>query len=256
MVRVFAAALLALVAGDAVLASEPAGASGPVYELRVYTCEPGKLPALEERFRDHTLRLFEKHGMKNLGYWNPVSAEGENNALIYLLEYPSREAAVASWEGFRSDPEWQAVAAASQEKHGKILAKPPGSTYLKAIDFSPEVSLPTAGKHYELRTYIAAPGKFEAMNERFRKDADRLLRKHGMNSIGYWVPTDAPESETTLIYVLEFDSPEAARKSWASFFADPEWQQVYAESEKNGTLLSKTPDSVYLNVSPVSPLAK
>src|SRR5439155_9240184 len=75
-----------------------------VYELRVYTAAPGKLDALNARFRDHTVKLFEKHGMTNVGYWVPI--DNKDNKLIYILSYPDREARDRSWAAFRVDPDW------------------------------------------------------------------------------------------------------------------------------------------------------
>src|SRR5438270_6942827 len=80
-----------------------------VFELRAYTAAPGKMEALNARFRDHTCKLFEKHGMTNIGYWNPTDAKDAEQKLIYLLAFPSREAADASWKAFRADAEWKAA---------------------------------------------------------------------------------------------------------------------------------------------------
>ena len=106
-----------------------------VFELRTYTAAPGKFEALKTRFRDHTTRLFEKHGMTNIGYWIPLDAPKSENTLVYILAYPSREAAKKSWEAFRADPEWKKVAAESQ-KEGNLLANPPESVFLAPADFS------------------------------------------------------------------------------------------------------------------------
>ena len=107
-----------------------------VFELRTYVAHEGKFDALKARFRDHTLKLFEKHGMTNVGYFVPRAAsDGKDKTLIYLLAYPSADAAKASWDAFRADPEWKAVAAES-EKGGK-LAKEVISVYLDPTDFSP-----------------------------------------------------------------------------------------------------------------------
>jgi hypothetical protein len=108
--------------------------SGKVYELRTYYTEPGRLPALLARFRNHTTKLFEKHGMKNVGYWVPADAPGSANTLIYLLEHQSRDAAKKSWDAFRADATWLAVRAES-EKDGKIVQKV-DSVYLNSTDFS------------------------------------------------------------------------------------------------------------------------
>lgn len=103
-----------------------------VYELRTYTTAEGRLPALHKRFRDHTLRLFEKHGMKNVIYWEPVDKE---NTLVYVIAHKSRADAKKSWDAFRSDPEWQ-KAYKESHKDGKIVVKVE-SQYLKATDYSP-----------------------------------------------------------------------------------------------------------------------
>jgi hypothetical protein len=92
-----------------------------VYELRTYTTLPGRLPALNKRFADHTLKLFEKHGMKNEMYWVPTDEKLRENTLIYIVSHDSQQAADKSWEAFRADPEWHAARDAS-EKDGKIVA--------------------------------------------------------------------------------------------------------------------------------------
>ena len=105
-----------------------------VYELRTYTTAPDRLNALKTRFREHTTRLFEKHGMTNIGYWTPSDAPMSNNTLIYVLAHDSREAAKKSWDDFRNDPEWKKVQSAS-EADGKIVEKVE-SVYLTPTDFS------------------------------------------------------------------------------------------------------------------------
>lgn len=110
-------------------------AAKPVYELRTYYTLPGRLPALQARFRNHTLKLFEKHGMKNIGYWTPLDAPKSENTLIYVISHASRDAAKQSWDSFRADPEWKKVAAAS-EADGKIVEKVE-SVFMEATDYSP-----------------------------------------------------------------------------------------------------------------------
>jgi hypothetical protein len=112
---------------------EPAAEASPVYELRTYTTLPGRLPALHKRFAEHTMLLFEKHGMKNLQYFTPVD---KDDTLIYLLMHESRDAAKRSWDGFRSDPDWIAARDAS-ERDGKIVMKVE-SVYLETTDYSPK----------------------------------------------------------------------------------------------------------------------
>jgi hypothetical protein len=111
------------------------------------------------------------------------------------------------------------------------------------------------GDHvFELRTYTAPPGKLEALKARFRDHTIRIFGKHNMKSIGYWTPQDAPLSGDTLIYVLEHPSREAAKANWAAFAADPEWVKVKADSEKDGPLTTKRPDSVFMDPADFSPI--
>lgn len=131
-----AAAVLALA-----LAATPVWARGmtkldprtAVYELRTYYAAPGKLEALNARFRQHTMKLFERHGMTNVAYWNDMDAP--NGRVIYILAYPSREAREADWKAFSQDPEWRKVAAAS-EVNGKLVEKVE-SVFMNMTDYSP-----------------------------------------------------------------------------------------------------------------------
>jgi hypothetical protein len=95
------------------------------------------------------------------------------------------------------------------------------------------------GPVYELRTYTAADGKLDALKARFKNDTIRIFKKHGMESVGYWVPEDSDKSRNTLIYILKHPSREEAEKHWTDFQNDPEWKKVSAESEANGKLVLK-----------------
>jgi hypothetical protein len=112
-----------------------AQASKHVYELRTYTAPDGKLGDLHSRFRDHTIRIFNKHGMKSVIYLSPQDAPDSANTLIYLLEHPSREAAKKAWADFQADPEWVKVAADSQV-NGRIVSKVV-SVFADPTDYSP-----------------------------------------------------------------------------------------------------------------------
>jgi len=111
-----------------------AASKGRVFEIRTYTANEGKLDALHARFRDHTTKLFEKHGITNIGYWKPLDEPSSKNTLIYLLAYPNREAAKKAWEGFRKDPDWLKAKQAS-EVNGVLTAKV-DSIYMEATDYS------------------------------------------------------------------------------------------------------------------------
>lgn len=125
----------ALVAASAAVPPARAQDQGRVFELRTYTCFEGKLPDLLARFRNHTMRIFEKHGMTNIAYWVPQDAPTSQNTLIYVIAHASREAAKKNWDDFRQDPEWQKVQKES-EANGKIVSKVE-SVFMHATDFSP-----------------------------------------------------------------------------------------------------------------------
>ena len=108
-----------------------------VYELRVYHAAPGKLPDLLARFRDHTVKLFQKHGMQSVAYWTPLDDPDKGNMLIYILHHPSREAAAANWKSFQDDADWKSVKEKS-EVNGPLTLKI-DSTYMALTDFSPRI---------------------------------------------------------------------------------------------------------------------
>jgi hypothetical protein len=110
-----------------------------------------------------------------------------------------------------------------------------------------------AGKVYEMRTYTAPDGKLPNLQARFRDHTIRIFNKHGMRSVGYWVPQDAPTKDNTLIYIISHDSREAAKKNWAAFQADPEWKKVSAESQVDGPIVSKVV-SVFMDATDYSPI--
>jgi hypothetical protein len=129
---VFAAGFLA---GQAFDGGNAEAQGRKVFELRTYTSPEGRLDDLLARFRDDTMRIFEKHGMENVGYFVPADAPASANTLVYVLAHDSRDAATKSWEAFRADPEWKAVTARTQA-NGPIVSNVV-SVFLEATDFSP-----------------------------------------------------------------------------------------------------------------------
>ena len=121
--------------GAGIFVTSSAQDGGKVFELRIYKSTPGNLDNLNARFRDHTMSLFEKHGMENIGYWTPTSEEERDDTLVYIIAHDSREAADASWSAFGQDPAWQEVAEASNA-NGQILAGIERK-FMVAADFSP-----------------------------------------------------------------------------------------------------------------------
>ncbi|MCY3843924.1 MAG: NIPSNAP family protein [Acidobacteria bacterium] len=111
----------------------------------------------------------------------------------------------------------------------------------------------SGGSVYELRTYTANEGKMEGLLDEFRGYAARIFERHGMENVGYWVPTDAPRSEDTLIYILRHDSREAAQQSWSAFIEDPEWRAAYEELNADGRLAAAV-ESMFLQATDFSPM--
>lgn len=126
---------LIISASGALMNSSLAQDAGKVFELRTYTATPGNLDNLHARFRDHTTRIFAKHGMKVIAYWTPTDPEKADDTIIYVLEHVSRAAADAAWRAFGQDPEWAKVAEESNA-NGPILAGVVRE-YMKTTDYSP-----------------------------------------------------------------------------------------------------------------------
>jgi uncharacterized protein YbaA (DUF1428 family) len=226
-----------------------------VFEMRTYHAAPGKLDDLNTRFRDHTVKLFEKHGITNIGYWVPI--ENTDNLLIYVLAYPSREARDASWKEFQADEDWK-KAKAESETNGKLVNKV-DQLFLSATDFSPAIQ-PSKGKGervFELRTYTATPNNLPLLHARFRDHTMALFTKHNLTNLFYWqLLPDQPNAENTLVYMLAHPSVEAAKASWEAFRADPDWIAAKKASEDKGGGPLTVPDgvkSVFLKATDYSP---
>ncbi|WP_220498054.1 NIPSNAP family protein [Rhodopirellula sp. JC639] len=226
-------------------------ARADVYELRIYKTAEGKLDALNARFRDHTMRLFQKHGIESIGYWVPTDEETSKNTLIYVIKHASRDAAAESWKAFIADPEWKKAAAESGVGR---LAGPPASIYMEATDYSPSYENADGDEDdvFELRIYKAREGKLGKLDARFRDHTIDLFAKHGIKSVAYWHPTDQPDSADTLIYIIEHESADAAKQSWKAFGSDPAWKKAARESGVGG--LAKKPESIYMKATDYSPI--
>jgi L-rhamnose mutarotase len=209
-----------------------AAADTRVYELRVYYAPEGKLDDLHARFRNHTLKLFEKHGIQNIGYWVPL--DNKENKLAYLLAYPSRDAREKSWKEFFADPDWQ-KAWKESEANGKLVARV-DQFFLQPTDYSPVPKADASGNRvFEFRTYTntTAPGRLENLDARFRDHTLKLFEKAGMQNIAYFhrMP-DQKEAEVTLFYIIAHKDKAARDASFDSFRANPDWQKALKASEE------------------------
>jgi hypothetical protein len=253
--RKYRRAMKALILGLAMLmlnsVTTRSEADSRLFEMRVYYAAPGKLDALNARFRDHTLKLFEKHGIANLGYWVPQ--ENPENKLVYFVSFPNEEARTASFKAFGADPEWQA-AVKSSEANGKLVTKV-DSIFFKAADFSPAIApaKEAAPRIFELRTYKASAGNLGKLQARFRDHTVALFKKHGMTSLGYWTPVKKEQgAEDTLVYILAHRSRESEDAAFKAFRADPDWIAAKKASETNGALTTKV-ESVLMDPTDYSP---
>ena len=232
---IFSAAAAEEAPATGTTASGKPGTDTRSYEMRIYYAAPGKLEALHSRFRDHTTKLFEKHGMTNLFYGVPLD-ENTEQKLVYFLSYPSREARDKSWKDFMSDPEWKKVQKES-EKDGRLVAKV-DSQFFHATKFSPELKVgkdEKGGKErvFELRTYTTPAGKLANLHERFANHTINLFAKHGMENLIYWEKDkDQPDKDTNLTYLLAHASKEASQASFKAFRDDPDWKAAREASEK------------------------
>ena len=202
--------------------------------MRVYYAAPGKLDALNARFRDHTMKLFEKHGLTNVGYFVPI--DNKDNKLVYFIASPSKEARDKSFKAFAADPDWK-KAAAESEKDGKLVDKV-DSTFLTATDYSPALKI-EKGKEdrvFELRTYTATKGNLGNLNDRFKDHTMKLFEKHGMTNVVYWnvLKGEKNDDDKKLVYLLAHKSEDAAKKSFDAFRKDPDWVAARKASEKKG----------------------
>ena len=237
--------------------SLPAFAAEPdtrCFEMRTYYAAEGKLDALLARFRDHTVKLFEKHGITNVGYWVPI--ENKDQKLVYVIAFPRREERDKRWKEFGADPDWQKARVAS-EAIGKLVQKVE-SVFLSATNFSPAIQPSVAGPRvFELRTYTTTPGNLDRLQARFRDHTLALFAKHGMTNLFYWTPmADQKNADSTLVYMLAHKDADAAKASFAAFRADPAWIAAKEASEKAGGGSLTAPDGVkseFLNATDFSP---
>lgn len=261
MRRILVGVVLTAIAAAASVAGSVTGQDTPaalVYEMRVYYAAPGKLDALHARFRDHTTKLFEKHGLTNIGYFVPVG-ENPENKLVYFIAAPSKEARDQSFKNFIADPAWKKVVAES-EKDGKLVSKIE-SRFLTPTDYSPPLKVEKSPQDrvFELRTYTATPGNLGHLNNRFKNHTLKLFEKHGMTNIVYWnVLKGQKDDDRLLIYLLAHKSPEAAAQSFAAFRQDPDWLAARkASEEKAGGSLTEPKGGVvseFLKPTDYSPL--
>lgn len=201
------------------------------FELRTYYAHEGKLDNLIARFRDHTCALFEKHGIENIGYWVPK--DNPDNALVYIIAFPSRLDRESMWKAFQNDPDWKAAARASIAD-GRLV-KRIDSVFMNATEYSMPIKRIQASPErlFELRTYIANEGKLNHLDARFRDHTIGLFEKHGIENIVYFhLMPDQEGATNTLIYLVAHKSVESRKAAFGSFGQDEDWKTARAASEE------------------------
>lgn len=221
----------------------------PLYEIRTYHCNEGKRPDLIARFQNHTTRIFEKHGMENIGYWLSTK---EPNDLIYILAFPNKTARDAAWQDFLADDEWKAVYAKSIT-NGNLVKSIDSEFLTLNSELTDEIKTNSGLESpvFELRTYYCFPDKFPNIVARFRDYTRALFEKHGMVNVAYFQTVKTDRSQPELTYIIAHKNADAAKASWSAFGNDPEWKRVAEESQVDGKIVEKVV-SVYMTALPFS----
>ncbi|HJN43488.1 MAG: hypothetical protein CL477_04115 [Acidobacteria bacterium] len=247
----------------------------PVFELRTYTSVDGRMPALLDRFSQGKRAMLGKNGMSVIGFWVPADSPLAGNTLIYLLKHNSLNAAKDSWDRFAGDPVWRTlrdktaadgplvsqvesvfmdpqttVAAARQAEAPATTRRFDLSTFGDPRSRTAQAAAVTAPQAaeaqgmtpvFELRTYTAAEGRLQGLLARFKEDQSPVLGNSGARAVGFWVPIERPQSENTVMYLLQHKSLDAAKDSWSS-----------GEAAAQGPLVSNV-ESVFMDPTDFSP---
>ena len=207
-----------------------------IYEQRIYKAVPGKLPAINARFANHTIGFFEEFDIGVVGFWNDEI--GASNQLTYILSFDSMADREKKWTAFAAHKPWLEVRAET-ESEGPLVSQVLNS-FMSLTPYSPQPSFKTTLQ--EKRVYEAMPGKLPDLHNRFSNHTMGLFEKHGIENVAYW--TEDVGTSNRLIYMLGYPDLGAREKSFAAFGADPEWQKVRAASEENGALVRVSKHSI------------
>lgn len=203
-----------------------------LFEHRVYTAVPGKLPALNDRFANHTIGFFKQYGVGMLGFW--TDDIGVSNQLTYITTFNTMADRETKWAEFGSDTKRQQVFAET-EVNGPLVAVVE-NTFMRLTPYSPSPQL--SSKVQELRVYDTLPGRLPALHDRFANHTMALFERHGIQNVAYW--TEDVGTNNRLVYMLGYESLSDREKSWASFGADPDWKKAREASETNGSIVRKS----------------
>ena len=207
-----------------------------IYEQRIYKAVPGKLPAINARFANHTIGFFEEFNIGMVGFWNDEI--GASNQLTYILSFDSMADREEKWNAFGSHKPWLEVRAET-EADGPLVSQVINS-FMRLTPYSPEPSFKTTLQ--EKRVYEAMPGKLPDLHNRFANHTMGLFEKHGIENVAYW--TEDVGTSNRLVYMVGYPDLGAREKSWAAMNADPDWQKARVASEENGALVRVSKHSI------------
>lgn len=203
-----------------------------LFENRVYTTVPGKLPALNDRFANHTIGFFRQYGVGMMGFW--TDEIGVSNQLTYITTFDTMADRETKWAEFGSDTKRQQIFAET-EVNGPLVALVE-NTFMRLTPYSPSPQL--SSKVQELRVYDTLPGRLPALHDRFANHTMALFERHGIQNVAYW--TEDVGTNNRLVYMLGYDSLGDREKSWASFGADPDWKKAREASEADGSIVRRS----------------
>jgi len=231
-------------------------ADDALYEMRVYTPEPGRRADMLKLMEGTGRKFLAIHNLDLVAAWTPTDPADER--VVTLIKHADRKACDAAWAAFQADPGWQ-TESKTAAVDGKMPVKGVERIFLTVNDYSPELKKEDVGNRvFELRTYIATPNNLSGLNKRFKNHTLGLFKKHGMTNIVYWsmaqgdpmpaaklltavspvgkgnaeISADLPAEGNTLIYFISHKSEDAARASFDSFRQDDAWNKARTESEQ------------------------
>ena len=219
------------------------------FEMRTYTVHEGKMPDLIQRFQNHTRTLFTKHGITNVAYF--LSEQEPEKQLTFILGYPSAEERDIRWSKFVNDPEWKAVAQAS-EANGPLVQKVDQVFMVWAKDLNSRAVSQSSGI-FQLRTYHLFPEKLAAIQTRFRDHTQALFEKQGLSNYPYWITVEKDGLQPKLVYLLGHQDKAAFNAAFDRFRVDPEWIRARDASELPGKIVEKV-DTKFFIALPFSPM--
>ena len=207
------------------------------------------MPDLIQRFQNHTRTLFAKHGIESVAYF--LSEAQPEQQLTFILGYPSAAERDIRWANFANDPEWKAVAKAS-EANGPIVQKA-GQVFMVWANELNSAKAPRPSGIFQLRTYHLLPGRLDAIQTRFRDHTQALFEKQGLSNYPYWVTVEKDGIQPKLVYLLGHLTKDDFNAAFGRFVADPEWILARDASEASGKIVEKI-DSHFYTALPFSPM--